>query len=237
MQVVRVRQMRKISKGEFRTDREALDYVGGLSRPTKIPTYCYSIPAVRCITGSTLVNVKGSTCESCYALKGWHFSLQVAPAEERRYRSLKKKYWVDAMVYLIKSLKLPYFRWHDSGDIQGLWHLLKIFEVCLRTPDCLHWLPTREWEMIRNFREIGFVKPKNLKIILSAHMIDRAGPEELARDLNVQVSTVVTKDSTCKAHTKSVIVNNGRHNVTHGHCGSCRDCWHEDVFFVSYLKH
>jgi len=141
------------------------------------------------------------------------------------------------MVYLIKSLKLPYFRWHDSGDIQGLWHLLKIFEVCLRTPDCLHWLPTREWEMIRNFREIGYVKPKNLKIILSAHMIDRAGPDELAKDLNVQVSTVVTKNPTCQAHTKSVIVNNGRHNVTHGHCGSCRDCWHEDVFFVSYLKH
>ncbi len=91
--------------------------------------------------------------------------------------------------------------------------------------------------MIRNFREIGFVKPNNLKIILSAHMIDRAGPDELAKDLNVQVSTVVTENPTCQAHTKEVIVNNGRHNVTHGYCGSCRDCWNEDVFSVSYIKH
>jgi hypothetical protein len=229
-----VRQKRR---KEFRTNQEALDYVGGLSVPTKIPTYCYSIPAERCITGSTLVNVKGSTCESCYAMKGWHYGKQVGPAEERRFQSLKKAYWTDAMVYLIRSLKLAYFRWHDSGDIQGLWHLQKIFEVCLRTPDCYHWLPTREWDMIKNFRELGIPKPKNLKIILSAHMIDRAGPVELAKDLNVQVSTVVTSNPTCQAHTKTVEVKNGRHNLTHGYCGSCRDCWNEDVFFVSYIKH
>ncbi len=234
MQVV---HERKCAKLEFRTNKEALDYVGGLSRPTKIPTYCYSIPASRCITGSTLVNVPGSTCESCYAMKGWHYSNQVAPAEERRFRSLKKTHWVDAMVYLIKSYNLAYFRWHDSGDIQGLWHLLKIIEVCNRTPDCFHWLPTREWEMIRNFRELGFIKPRNLKIILSAHMIDRDPPIELAKKLHVQVSAVVTKNPTCLAHTKTVMVNNGRHNITHGYCGSCRDCWKEDVFFVSYIKH
>ena len=123
-------QPRQITKLKFRTAADALKYVGGFSRPTKIPTYCYSIPASHCLTGSKLVNVVGSTCSECYAMRGWHHSLQVAPAEERRYRSLKKVYWTDAMVFLIRDIyKLAYFRWHDSGDIQGLWHLQKIFEV------------------------------------------------------------------------------------------------------------
>jgi len=231
-------QQRQVSKMEFRTAYEALKYVGGFSRPTKIPTYCYSIPATHCITGSKLVNVVGSTCSQCYAMKGWHYSNQVAPAEERRFRALKKQYWTDAMVFLIRdSLKLAYFRWHDSGDIQGLWHLQKIFEVCLRTPTTKHWLPTREWDMIKNFRELGIPKPNNLKIILSAHMINQPGPEELAKDLCVQVSSVVSKNPTCLAHEKTVVVNNGRHNIAHGYCGSCRDCWNEDVFAVSYILH
>ena len=225
------------SKRKFRTNGEALDYVGQLSRPTKIPTYCYSIPAVRCVTGSILSKVPGSTCECCYAKKGWHFSNQVAPAEERRFKALKKVYWVEAMSYLINSLNLAYFRWHDSGDIQGHWHLMKIFEVCLRTPKTKHWLPTREWEMIKNFRELGIPKPHNLKIILSSHMVDGPPPTDLAKKLHVQVSTVVTSNPTCEAHLKTVVVNNGRHNIAHGYCGSCRKCWDEKVFLVSYIKH
>lgn len=228
---------RQLTKVRFRTNAQAFEYVGGLSKPTKIPTYCYSIPADRCIAGSALSLIPGSTCSECYAKKGWHYSNQVAPAEERRFRSLKKPYWVEGMVYLINSLKLAYFRWHDSGDIQGLWHLMKIFEVCLRTPNTKHWLPTREWDMIRNFRELDIPKPSNLKIILSAHMIDKLPPVELAKQLHVQVSAVVTENPTCQAHTKTVRVKNGRNNITHGYCGSCRDCWNESVFFVSYIKH
>ena len=91
--------------------------------------------------------------------------------------------------------------------------------------------------MIRNFRELDIPKPSNLKIILSAHMLNEPGPEQLARDLHVQVSSVVSKNPTCLAHTKTVKVNNGRHNITHGYCGSCRDCWDEKVFAVSYILH
>jgi len=226
-----------VSKPKFSTLKKALDYVGGFARPTKIPTWCYSIPAVHCITGSKLVGVPNSTCASCYALHGFYGSKWVAKAEQVRFESLKKPLWIDAMVQIINYRKLAFFRWHDSGDIQGLWHLLKIFEVCLRTPNTKHWIPTREWDMIRNFRELGIPKPSNLKIILSAHMINQRGPVDLARELCVQVSEVVTKNPSCDAHTKTVMVNNGRHNIAHGYCGACRKCWDEKVFSISYLLH
>ena len=44
--------------------------------------------------------------------------------------SIKNPGWVSAMVHLINSKKSKYFRWHDSGDVQDLDHLNKIFKVC-----------------------------------------------------------------------------------------------------------
>ena len=43
-----------------------------------------------------------------------------------------------------KERKVKYFRWHDSGDVQDLDHLRRIYEVCKLTPDVQHWMPTRE---------------------------------------------------------------------------------------------
>ena len=45
----------------------------------------------------------------------------------RRLESLKHPQWVEAMVALIHGE--PWFRWHDSGDLQSPEHLKKIFEV------------------------------------------------------------------------------------------------------------
>ena len=55
--------------------------------------------------------------------------------------------WVQAMAVLIKGKK--HFRWHDSGDLQSVHHLKKIFEVCNLTPDTMqHWLPTQERQFL-----------------------------------------------------------------------------------------
>ena len=53
----------------FSSIKEAEAAVGGLSKPSKMPSFAWSISARRCQTGSKLVNVKGSVCEGCYALK------------------------------------------------------------------------------------------------------------------------------------------------------------------------
>ncbi len=62
-----------------------------------------------------------------------------------------------------------FHRWHDSGDLQSVEHLEKIIEVCRRTPQIQHWLPTRELAILRACRERI---PANLTIRVSATMID-----------------------------------------------------------------
>ena len=118
----------------------------------------------------------------------------------------------------IANKKTKYFRWHDSGDIQDLKHLAKIFEVAKRTPKINHWLPTREaWTKAYQDRA-----PSNLKLIFSMPMVD----QEAAGSWNY-TSTVVTdpKKATCPAPKQN------------NECKSCRACWDKKVKNVAYLAH
>jgi hypothetical protein len=155
---------------------EALKLVGGLSKPSKMPGWAYGIPAKECKTGKKLQNVEGSTCYGCYALKGCYVFKVVQEAQYRRLGSIKHPYWVRAMTHLLQSKKSKEFRWHDSGDVQDLKHLAKIFEVARRTPDVKHWMPTREaW--VKPYEKY---KPDNLVIRFSMPMVDQEASGELA---------------------------------------------------------
>ncbi len=115
-----------------------------------MPGYAYNLPAWRCITGVKLQAVPGSVCAGCYAMKGRYRFRNVKEALERRQQSLVHPEWVEAMTLLVThySKKVPFFRWHDSGDLQGAQHLKNIFEVCIRTPQVQHWMPTREVKLL-----------------------------------------------------------------------------------------
>ena len=69
----------------FNSIKEAELAVGNLSRPSKMPSYAWSISARRCNVGSKLAKVKGSVCEGCYALKGRYMFSNTQDALERRY--------------------------------------------------------------------------------------------------------------------------------------------------------
>jgi hypothetical protein len=74
------------------------------------------------------------------------------------------------MAFQINSKKSKYFRWHDSGDVQDLKHLLKIFKVCKLTPEVKHWMPTREaW-----IKKYMYRCPENLIVRFSGQMVDAA---------------------------------------------------------------
>ena len=49
----------------FNTVKEAWNEVGGLSKPSKMPSYGYSLSAFKCKVGSKLRLVKNSTCADC----------------------------------------------------------------------------------------------------------------------------------------------------------------------------
>ena len=123
---------------------QAWKLVGGLSKPGKMPGWSIGIPAKECNTGGKLQNVPGSVCNDCYALKGCYVFKVVQDAQYRRLKAIKNPRWVEAMALLINSKKPDVFRWHDSGDVQDLEHLQKIYAVCRLTPSRMHWMPTRE---------------------------------------------------------------------------------------------
>ena len=196
--------------------KEARQITGGLSAPSKMPGPAYNLPATQCITGAKLVNVPGSVCHGCYALKGRYRFSNVRMALARRLESLKHPRWVEAMTVLIKGE--PWFRWHDSGDLQSAWHLKRIFEVCNKTPETSHWLPTREARIL-NLMDPNIIPP-NLIIRMSSHMIDQQPVTFWP-----WTSTVSTKSKTCPAQDQG------------NQCRDCRACWDRKVANVTYPKH
>jgi len=120
------------------------EITGSLSKPSKMPGHAYGLPAKECKTGSKLAKVEGSTCSSCYALKGCYVFKVVQAAQYKRLEAIRHPGWVRAMAAQISAKRSTFFRWHDSGDVQNLKHLLKIFKVCTLTPGIQHWMPTRE---------------------------------------------------------------------------------------------
>ena len=68
----------------FNSIKEAEASVGGLSAPSKMPSYAWSISAKRCNIGSKLAKVEGSVCHKCYALKGRYMFPMVQNAHLRR---------------------------------------------------------------------------------------------------------------------------------------------------------
>src|SRR5438105_1655267 len=118
------------------TLKELKEIVGGLSNPSKMPGYGYSLPATACQTGSKLRLLPNTPCSRCYALRGNYVLASVQAVQQRRLASLTHPLWIAAMARLINHYgrKAGYFRWHDSGDIQSVAHLEAVARVCELTP-------------------------------------------------------------------------------------------------------
>ena len=199
--------------------KDAVKITGSMTRTSKMPGLSYSLPAWECQVGAKLRKVKGSVCSGCYALKGNYTRYPaIKAAQYYRLQSLRHPKWIPAMVAQIKRQK--YFRWHDAGDLQGVWHLKNIMEVCLQTPSTKHWLPTREVKYT-SLMDPAIV-PTNLKIIISDHMIDQ---ERGVLSWPYTSGVTTNGDATCPAPSQG------------GKCGSCRACWDRGVTRVVYGKH
>ena len=226
---------------------------GGLGSPSKMPGKSYGLPAAAaewvpsvcqqlglpvpptygCPVGAKLAAVKGTVCHGCYAdQRGFYQFSNAQAAQVRRLCSLfpadttvaRPHYeWEEAMAFLINRQKEPYFRWHDSGDLLGMWHLIKIVEVCKRTPKIRHWLPTREKRIVNNLGSL--IIPRNLIIRLSATKVDGNPPQTT----DILTSTV---------HRHKPAIGFACPAPTQGNqCGGCRQCWHREKKNVSYHYH
>jgi hypothetical protein len=212
---------------------------GTLGFPSKMPGTSYGIPASLCNVGSKLRQVSGSTCADCYAFKNNYQYPSVRTAQERRYAGLTDVRWTAAMVFMLrrahgldggkvhKSIKregVGFHRWHDSGDLQGVWHLMKIVEVAKATPEIRHWLPIRETGVLLKYEALGLAIPSNLTVRVSAPMVDGAPASRFANTSTVHDTTAPIGWG-CPAPRQG--------NV----CGPCRKCWDPAVQNVGYQIH
>tara|TARA_B100001094_G_C18047173_1_gene728062 strand:+ start:428 stop:1111 length:684 start_codon:yes stop_codon:yes gene_type:complete len=223
---------------KFKSIKDAEKAVGNLSRPSKMPSYAWSISAKRCNTGSKLAKVKGSVCYNCYALKGRYMFNNTQDALERRFTAWdsNRNRWTDAMIYLMHNkqhiVNTGHFRFFDSGDIQGVDMLNDINTVAWASPHIRFWLPTKEYKLIKNY-DIDIAP--NLVIRVSAPNIDKDFPSWAYSPNNhayTHISTVYSKDNIDTA--KGVICPASKQG---NQCGSCRACWDDTVSEVSYIAH
>ena len=201
----------------------ATSIAGSLGKPSKMPGLSYGISAKKCNVGSKLALVPGSVCHGCYALKANYSYPSVMQAHQKRLEGLDSISWTDSMVKLIGSSGESYFRWHDSGDLQSLQHLLDIVRIAERLPNVSFWLPTKEKKLVYQYRETFGDFPANLCVRLSAAMVNITAPAYAGNTSTVHTTTAI--GSECPAPKQG------------NKCLDCRACWSRDVKNVSYNLH
>lgn len=216
---------------------QAAAIVGGMSQTSKMPCKSYSLPTAACHTGARMAEIPGSICSSCYATRGNYrtYAASIEPGQVARLGEIlaalecpdTASLWVDAMVSLIGAD--PFFRWHDSGDLQSAGHLELIARVARATPKTRHWLPTREYGMVKEWLAAGNTVPVNLTIRLSAMYADRPVivPASLQGIPGIAVSEV-HRNEPARVRECPAPLQGGR-------CDTCRACWTDAP--VSYRFH
>lgn len=224
------------SGGDFSNKREWNNarleaYIGGFSRPSKMPGLAFGIPAETCNVGSKLRQKAGTVCSGCYAYKGAYAWSTTKLAYWRRFDRLTLPFWAEAIATILnrrvarKTKNAKFFRFHDSGDILSVEHLLQICKVAELCPEISFWIPTREYKTVAQFLKLGHKIPANLAIRMSAHKIGGFAPS-FAKPLTM--STVGADDPNAW-NCPSRFQNNS--------CGDCRECWDTDQPIVNYHLH
>lgn len=200
--------------------------VGGLSTPSKMPTFSYGLPARECKIGSILRKRSNTTCSKCYAMKGMYVFPNVYKAQYRRLRLLSNDLhkWEQAMITLLRAKlakREKIFRWHDSGDLQSVEHFEAIVRIARALPSVKFWLPTRERQIVSDYTRDRTI-PRNLVVRVSATTI---GQTQKPVNGTVSSSVGAGKGYACPAYRQG------------GHCGDCRACWKRSVKNVDYPLH
>lgn len=210
------------------TLREAKEITGhatGLGKPSKMPGYSTSLPAKACKVGQRLAKIAGSVCSRCYADDRGNYSYpSVKLGLSRRLEALGNPEWAEGMIRLISHYtdpNDPYFRIHDSGDIQSVGHLMRWVKIARAIPWVNFWMPTKELRMLKAAKAmVGNEWPTNLVVRMSAPMLGQVPPKSFDGILSSTVQASMGFE--CEAYTRG------------NKCGPCRACWSSKVDNIDY---
>ena len=219
------------------TKKENIINIGGISNTTKMPCQSFNLSALFCNVGKKLVGVKNSICDGCYALKGRYRMMETLHVKNH-YKKMNKFANIDLWImsftdYLNNHYKTTskidanYFRWFDSGDIQNYKMLLAIVEICNNTPQIKHWLPTKEYSLIRKYKKEYGKFPKNLCVRVSSPMID-----SIMRGFNNTSSVSKNSQSVNSRYAKTCTAAQQENK-----CLECRLCWNKSIKNITYKYH
>jgi hypothetical protein len=204
----------------------SITLIGELRGNSKMSAKTWNLPAlVSCPTGAKLAKIAGSVCATCYATKGNYRFGNVQDALRKRMTAVDRPEWVDAMVAQIGEA--PFFRWHASGDLYSREYALKVMEVCKRTPNTQHWIPTKERALASDLMRSGLV-PDNVCLRVSGAMVDGA---PLKVETGLATSTVFSHKVGSAIGFECPAPSQG------GKCSTCNACWQRGVANVAYAAH
>lgn len=208
---------------------------------SKIHGSTFSTDPRRCHVGSKLVNVVGSTCSGCYALKlskvylsaqkSWSDNLDLFRSAVENDTVLE---WCEAIAKQISNISnnkakkgltgANMHRWFTAGDLDSVEMLRAFCKVAIMLPEIKFWLPTREKAIVSRYKNNLGIIPNNMVIRLSSAMVD-GKPLEFDN-----TSTVHKKGST-------PIGFNCPAQLQQGNCANCTACWNSAVKNISYEQH
>lgn len=202
-----------------------------LTQTSKMPGKSFSLPAgITCPTGAQLRQDSRSVCAKCYAQRGRYCQSNIKAAQLRRLEETKKPDFIDRMVAELERearCGRPHFSWHDSGDLYSRAYTGKVMEICRRTPQIIHRLPTRELGYVR-WAHIFRLVPDNLVIQAAASFVDNWAVPDAPPGCQANVIFTETPPPgafVCPATTERKV------------CGDCRACWDKTIPLIAYKLH
>jgi hypothetical protein len=238
---------------------EAYAEIGGkLGSPGKMPCHTgQSMPCETCPMGSKLAKIPGTVCSCCYGARGHYPTTNVQNRMWERYWALMTAFkdqrldeYETAFVKAILNDVKDCFRWFDSGDLQGQWHLESIIRIVEEVTkvglEVDHWIPTHEKDMIMDFIKTKKL-PDNLLVRISGDYINQLCDDEVISS-GLPMSVVYDKEKLfnavgeCKSKGLTYAICTAKVNPDgtpsrNNECGPCRLCWNEKIDVIIYPRH
>lgn len=208
-----------------------------LSNPSKLNSQSFALPVredvclgmIDILTGNKL-----EKCKFCYAdNRGFYSMPDTKQLREDNLALIKENIeaFIVFMVGKLNRMRNKEFRWFDSGDICSLEFLIALIEVCIKTPNTTHWIPTTTW----NYPNKEFLaKLEELRALPNVRLraSNRADKVEISKGLFPLQSVVVNKIG---KSTKGLFYCPA--SKQQGKCANCKACYNPNISTIAYLKH
>ena len=209
-----------------------------LSNPGKLNSQAFPLPVDDSVclgrkdqkTGDLL-----EKCVKCYADdRGFYAMPATKKVRDDNLKIIQEniQVFIFFMIAKLNRKKNKEFRWFDSGDICSLEFLKALIEVCIKTPNTTHWIPTTTW----NYPNQEFLDQLQILQALPNVRLRASNPGSiptLPKGL-YPLQSVVVQEIKPKS-TKELFYCPASNQA--GKCGPCKACYNDNIETIAYLEH